>query len=224
MSRKNISQEKIVQSFLSSAFEKSSGATSLADVAESLEIKKASLYNHFENKEAIYAASLAYAEKEFSSINFLADKALDSIKNNKITINTLFKKLITRYYNLFETEPTFHLYVFIYSEQFFNNKALSIVHNHQAKLADEIKKLLSAFIEENKLSDRTDKDLIDLSSSLASIILQQMNLYLSNRTEIIRQNPESGTGPLKPCMPDNSCDPCHIITVPVFSWSFSFGS
>ena len=196
MSKKNISQDKIILSFLSSAFEKSSGATSLADVADSLEIKKASLYNHFENKEAIYSAALAYAEKEFSSINFTADKAIDSIRNNKITINTLFKKLIVRYFNLFETEPAFHLYVFIYSEQFFNNKALSIVHNHQAKLADEIKKLLSAFIEENKLSDRTDKDLIDLSSSLASIILQQMNLYLSNRTEIIRQNPESGTGTL----------------------------
>ena len=114
MSRKNISQEKIVQSFLASAFEKSSGATSLADVADSLEIKKASLYNHFENKEAIYDTAIAYAEKEFSSINFIADKALDSIRNNKITINTLFKKLIVRYFNLFETEPTFHLYVFIY--------------------------------------------------------------------------------------------------------------
>ena len=196
MSKKNISQDKIILSFLASAYEKSSGATSLADVADSLEIKKASLYNHFENKEAIYAATLAYAEKEFSSINFTADKALDSIRNNKITVNTLFKKLIVRYFNLFETEPTFHLYVFIYSEQFFNNKALAIVHNHQAKLADEIKKLLSAFIEQGKLASRTDKDLVDLSSNLASIILQQMNLYLSQRTETVRQNPESGTGSL----------------------------
>ena len=196
MSKKNISQDKIILSFLSSAYEKSSGATSLADVADSLEIKKASLYNHFENKEAIYSAALAYAEKEFSSINFTADKALDSIKNNKINVNTLFKKLIVRYFNLFETEPTFHLYVFIYSEQFFNNKALAIVHNHQVKMAEEIKKLLSAFIEQGKLPNRTDKDLIDISSNLASVILQQMNLYLSNRTEIVRQNPESGTGTL----------------------------
>ena len=196
MSKKNISQDKIILSFLSSAYEKSSGATSLADVADSLEIKKASLYNHFENKEAIYSAALAYAEKEFSSINFTADKALDSIKNNKINVNTLFKKLIVRYFNLFETEPTFHLYVFIYSEQFFNNKALAIVHNHQVKMAEEIKKLLSAFIEQSKLPNRTDKDLIDISSNLASVILQQMNLYLSNRTEIVRQNPESGTGTL----------------------------
>ena len=59
MSKKNISQDKIILSFLSSAYEKSSGATSLADVADSLEIKKASLYNHFENKEAIYSAALA---------------------------------------------------------------------------------------------------------------------------------------------------------------------
>jgi len=196
MSKKNISQDKIILSFLSSAYEKSSGATSLADVADSLEIKKASLYNHFENKEAIYSAALAYAEKEFSSINFTADKALDSIKNNKINVNTLFKKLIVRYFNLFETEPTFHLYVFIYSEQFFNNKALAIVHNHQVKMAEEIKKLLSAFIEQGKLPNRTDKDLIDISSNLASVILQQMNLYLSNRTQTVRQNPESGTGTL----------------------------
>ena len=196
MSKKNISQDKIILSFLASAFEKSSGATSLADVAESLEIKKASLYNHFENKEAIYAATLAYAEKEFSSINFLADKALDSIKNNKITINTLFKKLITRYFNLFETEPTFHLYVFIYSEQFFNDKALEIVHNHQAKIADEVRTIINAFIEQNKIPTHTEKEIADLSSFLASMILQQMNLYLSQRTQTVRQNPESGTGTL----------------------------
>ena len=196
MSKKNISQDKIILSFLSSAYEKSSGATSLADVADSLEIKKASLYNHFENKEAIYDAAIAYAEKEFSSINFLADKALDSIKNNKITINTLFKKLITRYFNLFETEPTFHLYVFIYSEQFFNDKALEIVHNHQAKIAEEVRKIISAFIEQNKLANRTEKEITELSASLASLLLQQMNLYLSQRTETVRQNPESGTGTL----------------------------
>ena len=43
MSKKNISQEKIIQAFIASAFEKSAGGTSLADISESLEIKKASL-------------------------------------------------------------------------------------------------------------------------------------------------------------------------------------
>ena len=40
MSKKNISQEKIIQAFLASAFDKGAGATSLADVSEGLEIKK----------------------------------------------------------------------------------------------------------------------------------------------------------------------------------------
>ena len=54
MSRKNLSREKIIQAFLTASFEKSAGATSLADVSDALEIKKASLYNHFENKEQMY--------------------------------------------------------------------------------------------------------------------------------------------------------------------------
>lgn len=196
MSRKNISKEKIIQSFLASAFEKSAGATSLADVADFLEIKKASLYNHFENKEAMYEATLIYSTKEISSINFLADKVLDSIKNSKISINTLFKKLITRYFNLFETEPTFHVYVFIHSEQYFNLEAAKIVQNLEAKLTDEIRKILVAYTDENKIESRNEKEIIEIATCISSIILQQMDFYITNRTEIVRQNPESGAGSL----------------------------
>lgn len=204
MSRKNISKDKIIQSFLASAFEKSAGATSLADVADSLEIKKASLYNHFENKEAMYDATLAYSKKEINSINFLADKVLDSIKNNKITITTLFKKLILRYFNLFETEPTFQVYVFIHSEQYFNLKALKIIKTQHDKLVDEIKKMIMAFIDENKLPSHSEKEVIDIADCIASIILQQMDLYLTNRAEIVRQNPESGAGSLFELPTDDS--------------------
>ena len=48
MSKKNISQEKIIQAFLSSAFERSAGATSLQDVAASLEIKKGRVFAAFQ--------------------------------------------------------------------------------------------------------------------------------------------------------------------------------
>lgn len=196
MSRKNISKEKIIQSFLASAFEKSAGATSLADVADYLEIKKASLYNHFENKEAMYEATLIYSKKEISSINFLADKVLDSIKNSKISINTLFKKLIARYFNLFETEPTFHVYVFIHSEQYFNLDAAKIIQNLETKLTDEIRKILVAFSDEDKIESRNEKEIVEIATCISSIILQQMDSYITNRTEIVRQNPESGAGSL----------------------------
>ena len=196
MSRKNISQEKIIESFLASSFEKGAGATSLADVADYLEIKKASLYNHFENREAMYEATLDYSEKEISNISFLADKVIDSIKNNKITVTTLFKKLISRYFSLFETEPTFQVYVFIHSEQFFNLRAYNIVKFQFDKLTDEIRKVLVTFMEEGKLKEKSDKETREISSYMASMILQQLDLSIGNRKEIIRQNPESGAGSL----------------------------
>ena len=83
MSKKNISQEKIIQAFIGSAFDKSAGATSLADVSEGLEIKKASLYNHFESRDAMYAASIAYSAQEVGAVKFLEEKTLDTIKGGK---------------------------------------------------------------------------------------------------------------------------------------------
>ena len=94
MSKKNISQEKIIQSFLSSAFEKSAGATSLADISESLEIKKASLYNHFESRDAMYNATLLHCKKQIEEIHFLNEKTLESIKAGKAAPLSLFKKLL----------------------------------------------------------------------------------------------------------------------------------
>ena len=60
MSKKNISQEKIIQAFIASAFVKSAGGTSLADISESLEIKKASLYNHFSSRDEMYNAAVEF--------------------------------------------------------------------------------------------------------------------------------------------------------------------
>ena len=101
MSKKNISQEKIIQSFLTSAFEKSAGATSLADISEILEIKKASLYNHFENRDAMYDATIYHCGKQIENVRFLPEKTLRSIQNSKTSPSALFKKLVTRYYGNF---------------------------------------------------------------------------------------------------------------------------
>ena len=83
MAKKNISQEKIIQSFISCAFEKSAGATSLSDIADALQIKKASLYNHFENREAMYYASIDYCGSEIATVGFLPEKNYETIINNK---------------------------------------------------------------------------------------------------------------------------------------------
>ena len=196
MSKKNISQEKIIQAFLASAFDKSAGATSLADVSEGLEIKKASLYNHFESRDAMYAASIAYSANEIGAVSFLEEKTLESIKGGKTAPAAVFKKLITRYFELFENEPLFQIYVFIHSEQYFNLEALKIVEGENNQLCDSIKDMLSAFVAAKKIDKKSEKELKDISAEITAVIIQHRDSYLAGRKEIVRQNPDSKTGGL----------------------------
>ena len=181
MSKKNISQEKIIQAFIASAFDKSAGATSLADVSEGLEIKKASLYNHFESRDAMYAACIAYSAQEVGRVSFLEEKTLESIKGGKVAPAAVFKKLITRYFELFENEPLFQIYVFIHSEQYFNLDALKIVEGENNQLCDSIKDMLAAFVAAKKLTKKTDKELKDLAGQFAAVIIQHRDSYIAAR-------------------------------------------
>ncbi len=196
MSKKNISQEKIIQAFMASAFEKSAGASSLADVSEILEIKKASLYNHFESRDAMYAATLVHCAKEIENVNFLQEKTLESIKGGKVAPAAVFKKLITRYIELYENETFFQIYVFVHSEQYFNLEALKIVEGENNRICDAIKDLLSAFAAAKKITKKTDKELKDVAADLAAIIIQQRDAYIAARKETVRQNPDSKAGGL----------------------------
>ncbi len=196
MSKKNISQEKIIQAFLASAFDKGAGATSLADVSEGLEIKKASLYNHFESRDAMYEATIAYSANEIQGVSFLEEKTLEGIKGGKTAPSAVFKKLITRYFEFFENEPLFQVYVFVHSEQYFNLEALKIVEGENNQICDSIKDLLSAFAAAKKLAKKTDKELKDAASNLAAVIIQQRDAYIAARKETVRQNPDSKAGGL----------------------------
>lgn len=196
MGKKNISQERIIEAFILSAFEKSAGATSLADISEILEIKKASLYNHFESREAMYDATLEHCKKEIGAVSFLPEKTLDTIKNNKVAPLTLFKRLITRFFELYENEPFFHMYVFVHTEQYFNLPALEIVESELDGFIADIKSILQAFISVEKIQKKTEKELKDISLTIAAIILQQRDFYIATRKETVRQNPDCGAGSL----------------------------
>lgn len=196
MSKKNISQERIIQAFLSSAFEKSAGATSLADISDALEIKKASLYNHFENRDSMYDATIEYCGKEISAISFLAERTIEAIISDKSNPQTLFKRLITRFFNLFENEPLFTMYVFIHTEQYFNAAALAVVTKENDKIEDEIRQILAALMSTGKLVTKTEKELKEIASTITAIILQQRDIYIARKKETVRQNPECGVGSL----------------------------
>jgi len=196
MSKKNISQEKIIQAFLASAFDKSAGATSLSDICETLGIKKASLYNHFESRDSMYDAAIEFCGEEVKSVCFKTDTIIDSILKNKTTIIPLFKRLITRYYNLYETEPLFQIYAFIHTEKYFNVKALKIVQSEDEQINKDIAQIIQAFSATGQIKKISEKEIDEISSIISAYILHNRDIYISNRKEVVRQNPESGVGTL----------------------------
>lgn len=204
MSKKNISQEKIIQAFLSSAFDKSAGGTSLADVADSLEIKKASLYNHFDSREAMYAASVEYCKNQIGAVEFFVPKMADSLLDEKITVGAVFKKLISRYFALFDSEPLFKMYVFVHTEQYFNAECLRIIQAQTEKMAENIRTLFDCAVAIMAFKEKSVKEIKDLAQDCTSLILQQLDAYIAVRKETVRQNPESGAGSLFELPSDNN--------------------
>lgn len=196
MGKKNISKEKIIQSFLRCAFEKSAGATSLSDIADDLEIKKASLYNHFGSREAMYNASIEYCEGAIKGIKFLPITYLQTIKNNKTTPVMMFKHLIARFFEIYENDPFFAMYSFIHTEQYFNINALNIVKAENSMIREDIKSAINAFIASGQIEDKGENEIEDASQIIGSVIVQKLDFYIANRKEIVRQNPDSGVGSL----------------------------
>ncbi len=196
MSKKNISQEKIIQAFIASAFEKSAGGTSLADISETLEIKKASLYNHFSSREEMYNAAIEFCGKEIKNVHYIQDKTLENARGGKGTLTATFKRLTTRFFELYENEPLFEMYVFVSTEKYFNLSALKITEDEQENFCDEIKQILQAFMAADKIEKKTDKELRDIAAALTALIFQQRDAYIARRKETVRQNPESGAGSL----------------------------
>ena len=203
MSKKNISQEKIIQSFISSAFEKSPGATSLSDISDMLGIKKASLYNHFDSRDAMYEATLEFCASEIAQVGFKTEGTIDTIIKNKATPAVLLKKLITRFFNLFENEPLFEMYSFVRTEQHFNIKALEIVRAENKKIYDDLVQIIEAFCATGKISKKSGKEIQETANVLSSFLIQQRDFYIATRKEIVRQNPESGAGSLFALPTDN---------------------
>lgn len=196
MAKRRLSQEIIINSFLFSAFDKSAGSTSLQDIAHSLGVQKASLYNHFSSKEEMYFFAVDYCRIYLDSVNFVPE---DSLKDGKIyedEINAAFRKILKRYVQLFETEPIFQIYSFVHSEQYFNGKIAKIIDGEYFKIKSGILLLLKGFSEKGKISLPENELLRELASNFTSAFLQQLDSYIMHKKEIVRQNPETGAGSL----------------------------
>ena len=196
MAKKRITQENIINAFLFSAFENGAGASSLQDISDILQIKKASLYNHFESKDEMYAVTLDYCRMYLSNVNFIPDELREKPNLFDDSVQSVFKKIIKRFINIYEEEPCFQIYSFIHTEQYFNVSAMEIRKNEIEKIKEGFLFLLKGFVEAGKLKKLTPTELRSTSAMMAAVVLQQMDLYIIQKKETVRQNPESGVGSL----------------------------
>lgn len=196
MAKKKISREKIINAFLFSSFDNSAGATSLQDISNFLEIKKASLYNHFSSKDEMYEATLDYCKEYLSSVNFIPDE-INLIKSvEKDSLFTLLRKIIKRYLKLYEAEPLFQIYTFIHTEQYFNPKAAVISDEEITKIEDGLFNVFKIYSDYKKIKELSETEIKNISKWFSSAIINQFDIYITHKKEIVRQNPESGAGSL----------------------------
>ena len=148
MAKKRIDRDKILQAFLTCAFEKSAGAVSLADIASLLGVNKASLYNHFSSRDAICEAAIDFCADYMSGVRFIPESA-DSLA--PLSFSDALTKIVKQYFRSYEIEPLFQMYAFIHSSKFFSSEAFRAAERETQKIADDTASFIARFAAEGKL-------------------------------------------------------------------------
>ena len=139
-----ITKESIIKSLLDTAFYKSAGGTSLSDIAESLGIKKASLYNHFESRSDIIERATSSCAEYLKSISFIPAEIENVAK--KYPVETVLKGIVSRYVKMHEKAPLFQIYTFVESQKYFDIKTAQIIKEENEKLESQTEIVLECLL------------------------------------------------------------------------------
>ena len=189
-----ITKEKIINAVLSCAFDKSVGATSLADIAKKLGIKKASLYNHYENRDAMIADTVRWCGEYLSKLIFIPNNLPAICK--KYSATGVMKALISRWLKLNESEQVIQIYSFLESEKYFSNEAAKIVENHRTKFIKQTAIALATLASAKKIIIENPRKISLLSEILALFVREYLDYHIVQKKLIIRSNPETGSDSL----------------------------
>ena len=195
MPKKAVSAQSIVESALFSAFKNGMGETSLADIAQDLEIKKASLCNYFAGKEEILAALCSYCSDFYARVNLFEQEIFTKI--NSTNSEKLFKKSVDSYIKSHENEPLFQIYTLDQSEKYFDKNFLDICETQRQKFFDQSFLFFKIASAQTKGSaQKSDEELRLHSHFFTDGILSRLDFYIAQKKETIRRNPECDAGSL----------------------------
>ncbi|MDY2842605.1 MAG: TetR/AcrR family transcriptional regulator [Treponema sp.] len=189
-----ITREKIILAFLESCFEKNAGGTSLSDVAGRLGIKKASLYNHYESRDAMVEDTLRWSG-EYMKRTYFIPSDIDAI-SRKYSAETVMKGIVNRWFKLNEKEPLFQIYSFVESEKYISNAAAEISQENREKLISQTATAFLSLSAAGKIAQITEEKAVQISKMYAGIVMSFLDSYLTDKKIQIRTNPETGEGSL----------------------------
>jgi len=187
MASEKITQDKIINAVLSCAFEKSTGATSLSDIADKLGIKKASLYNHFENREAIIDAAVKHCAEVILKTAFIPPE-MDATAQ-KYSAEVVIKGIVNRWFKMNTKDPLFQIYAFLQSEKYFSTSAAKAYMDSQAKLNDQSIQALKALANAGKIKALTDDQLKTSAELLVSSMTTLLDARIILKKSELRFNP-----------------------------------
>lgn len=168
-------KEEIIESTLSLASVYGLKSLSMSQIAESVGIKKPSLYNHFDSKESLIKEMYNYIREKskenlsLSNVDYMSymkDKSVSEILNGYV-IN--YKKMVS-------DEKMMKFYKVIYSERTTNKDAAKILIDETNKMIEATKMLFSYLKESNKLNiDNVDMAATSFSMTIHSLIDNELD-------------------------------------------------
>ena len=189
-----VNREKIILAFLDSCFVKNAGGTSLSDVADRLSIKKASLYNHYESRDAMVEDCIRWCGDFYRKTYFIPTD-IESI-SQRYTAENVMTGIVNRWFKMSEKEPLVQIYSFIESEKYISTEAAKISQETREKLVNQTKTAFRCLGKAKKIIDLEENDLESLSKMFTAMLISTLDDYIVSKKIEIRSNPEGGTDSL----------------------------
>ena len=170
-------KEEIIYATLELAAEYGLKSLSMSQIAEKVGIKKPSLYNHFESKEALikemYELIREKSKENISvnSIDFIKDKSAEEI----------LKAAVLNYKKMVSDENLIRFYKVIYSERTINPEATQIIIEETNKMVSATKTLFKVLQDNKKIYiDNIDVAAISFAMTIHSLIDYEFDCKKAN--------------------------------------------
>lgn len=176
-------KEEIIESTLALASTYGLKSLSMSQIAESVGIKKPSLYNHFDSKESLINEMYKYIrEKTKESLSLPEINYKDYMKDKNAY--EILAGYVENYKKMVSDEKMFKFYKVIYSERTTNKKACEIIVEETNKMI-EATKMLFLYLKE---SDKLSIDDIDIASTSFAMTIHSFIDYELDCSEVGEKN------------------------------------